>query len=106
MESSALLLTGIGLAAAAGLNAYIPLLIAGLLVHFDVLHLTAPYDLLGSTPALIILVLLLAIEFFADKIPAVDSINDVVQTALRPASGRCCSPPPSATTPPGYRRWR
>lgn len=87
MESSALLLTGIGLAAAAGLNAYIPLLIAGLLVHFDVLHLTAPYDLLGSTPALIILVLLLAIEFFADKIPAVDSINDVVQTALRPASG-------------------
>lgn len=87
MDTSFLLLTGIGLAAAAGLNAYIPLLIAGLLVHFEVIAVEAPYDLLGTTPALIIIGVLLAVELLADKIPAIDSVNDVVQTAMRPASG-------------------
>lgn len=87
MDASALLLTGIGLASAAGLNAYIPLLIAGLLAHFDVFTLSEPYDLLATTPALVILAILLAIELLADKIPAVDSVNDVVQTLMRPASG-------------------
>lgn len=82
-----MLLTGIGLAAAAGLNAYIPLLIAGLLVHFEVIAVEAPYDLLGTTPALVIIAVLLAVELLADKIPAVDSVNDVVQTLMRPASG-------------------
>lgn len=87
MEASALLLTGIGLASAAGLNAYIPLLIAGLLAHFEVFTLTAPYDVLATTPALVILAVLLVIEILADKIPAIDSVNDVVQTLMRPASG-------------------
>ena len=85
--SAAVLLTGVGLAAAAGLNAYIPLLIAGLLAHFGVISLTSPYDLLQSWPALIILAVLLTIEIVADKLPAVDSLNDVLQTVIRPASG-------------------
>ena len=87
MEASWLLLSGIGLAAAAGLNAYIPLLMAGLLARFDVISLAEPYDLLESTTALSIVAALLVVEFFADKIPAVDSVNDAVQTFLRPASG-------------------
>ncbi len=87
VDTGALLLTGLGLAAAAGLNAYIPLLIAGLLAHFEVITLGSPYDVLGSTPALIILAVLLTVEILADKIPAVDSVNDVVQTFIRPASG-------------------
>jgi hypothetical protein len=87
MEAGTILVTGIGLAVAAGLNAYIPLLIAGLLIRFDVVSFGEPYDLLGSTPALVILGVLLAVEVLADKIPAVDSVNDVVQTVIRPASG-------------------
>ncbi|MCU0301882.1 MAG: DUF4126 domain-containing protein [Candidatus Nanopelagicales bacterium] len=87
MEAGTILVTGIGLAVAAGLNAYIPLLIAGLLIRFDVVGFGEPYDLLGSTPALVILGVLLAVELLADKIPAVDSVNDVVQTVIRPASG-------------------
>jgi hypothetical protein len=87
MEAGTILVTGIGLAVAAGLNAYIPLFIAGLLIRFDVVAFGQPYDLLGSTPALVILGVLLAIELLADKIPAVDSVNDVVQTVIRPASG-------------------
>jgi hypothetical protein len=87
VEASWLLLTGIGLAAAAGLNAYIPLLIAGLLTRFEIIDLAAPYDLLASTPALGIVAVLLAVELLADKIPAVDSLNDVAGTVMRPASG-------------------
>lgn len=81
------LITGLGLAAAAGLNAYIPLLVAGLLVRLDIVGFGDPYDILGSTPALVILAVLLVIEVVADKIPAVDSVNDAVQTFIRPASG-------------------
>jgi len=80
-------ITGLGLAGAAGLNAYVPLLVVGLLERFDVIHLAAPYDQLSSTPVLVVLAVLLAIEFFADKIPGVDSVNDVVQTVVRPAAG-------------------
>lgn len=88
MEVSAyLLLTGLGLATAAGLNAYIPLLVAGGLAHFGVIHLSSPYDLLAGWPALTILAVLLVIEIVADKVPAVDSVNDVIQTVIRPASG-------------------
>ena len=81
------LVTGLSLAAAAGLNAYIPLMVVGLLARFDIIPLEAPYDLLASTPVLIIVGVLLAVEILADKIPAVDSVNDVVQTFIRPAAG-------------------
>ena len=87
MEAGTILITGMGLAVAAGLNAYIPLLIAGLLIRFDVVTFGQPYDLLGSTPALVLVTVLLVIEVLADKIPAVDSANDMIQTFIRPASG-------------------
>lgn len=88
METGVLIIvTGMGLAASAGLNAYIPLLIAAILTRIDVISLQPPYDVLGSWPAIAILVVLLAVEFIADKVPAVDSVNDIVQTIIRPASG-------------------
>jgi hypothetical protein len=80
-------ITGLGLAGAAGLNAYVPLLVVGLLGRTGVLHLSAPYDSLSDTPVLIVLGVLFAIEFLADKVPGVDSVNDVVQTVVRPAAG-------------------
>ncbi len=80
-------LTGLGLAGAAGLNAYIPLLVVGVLVHLGYLSVPAPFDSLGQTPILIVLAVLLAVEFFADKVPGVDSVNDVIQTVIRPAAG-------------------
>ncbi|MEI6229916.1 MAG: DUF4126 domain-containing protein [Actinomycetes bacterium] len=80
-------LTGLGLAGAAGLNAYIPLLVVGLLVHTGHLTVPAPFDSLGLTPILAVLAVLLCVEFFADKIPGVDSVNDVIQTVVRPAAG-------------------
>jgi len=80
-------LSGFGLSAAAGLNAYIPLFVVGLLIRFDQVQVTAPYDILGQTPVLIVLGVLLFIETFVDKIPGLDHANDVLQTIVRPTAG-------------------
>lgn len=80
--------TAFGLSASAGLNAYIPLLIIALLAKFtDFLHLSKPWDALTSWWIIGLLVILSLIEFFADKIPAVNHVNDVIQTFIRPAAG-------------------
>jgi len=82
------LLTGTGLAAAAGLNAYIPLLILGLADKFlDFVTLPAGWAWLSNDWVLVIIGVLLVIEIVADKIPVVDSVNDWIQTIIRPAAG-------------------
>jgi hypothetical protein len=82
------LLTGIGLAAPAGLNAYIPLLALALADRATTrVTLTAPYDVLSSNLGIAILVILLTVEVAVDKIPGVDHINDIIQSFVRPAAG-------------------
>lgn len=86
------LLTGIfsafGLSASAGLNAYIPLLIVALLARFtNLMQLSQPWDTLTNGWIIALLVILSVIEFFADKIPAVNHINDAIQTVIRPVAG-------------------
>ncbi|MCU7724636.1 DUF4126 domain-containing protein [Actinoplanes sp. KI2] len=81
-------LTGTGLAASAGLNAYIPLLVMGLLARYtDVIDLPQGWSWLTNGWALVILGILLAVEVVADKVPIVDHANDVVQTVVRPTAG-------------------
>jgi hypothetical protein len=89
-ESTALwtqLLTGLGLAGAAGLNAYVPLLGVALLARAQVLTLAPPFDLLTHPWVMGVLVVLLLLELVVDKIPVADHVNDVVQTFIRPAAG-------------------
>lgn len=82
------LLTGLGLTAAAGLNAYIPFLIVGLLDRYtSVIDLPADYGWISSWWAIGIAALLLISEIVLDKIPAVDSINDMAGTVIRPLTG-------------------
>ncbi len=81
------LLTALGLAVPAGLNAYIPLLAVALAQRFGWLSLRAPFDILGEWWMIAVLAVLLAVEIVADKIPAVDHVNDVIQTFIRPAAG-------------------
>lgn len=77
-----------GLSASAGLNAYIPLLVVALLARFtDLLKLQQPWDALSSWWIIGLLVILSLIEFFADTTPAVNHINDIIQTFIRPAAG-------------------
>lgn len=88
MDLASGLLTAFGLAASAGLNAYIPLLIVALLGRFTTwFALNSPWDALTSWWVIGALVLLTLVEFFADKAPAVNHVNDVIQTFVRPAAG-------------------
>jgi hypothetical protein len=81
-------LVGSGLAAAAGLNAWMPLFLLGLADRFvPAVELPAAWSWLSSDIALWITGILLVVEIVADKVPAVDSVNDVIQTVVRPASG-------------------
>ena len=86
------LITGIfsafGLSASAGLNAYIPLLILALLTRYtDLIKLASPWDGIANGWIIALLLVLSLIEFFADKIPAVNHINDAIQTFIRPTAG-------------------
>ena len=88
MEILTGIFTAFGLSASAGLNAYIPLLVVALLARFtDLMKLSSPWDTLASPWIIGLLVLLSAIEFFADKIPAINHVNDAIQTIVRPAAG-------------------
>ncbi|MCU0487525.1 MAG: DUF4126 domain-containing protein [Anaerolineales bacterium] len=85
-------LTGIfsafGLSASAGLNAYIPLLSLALLARFtNLVKLSSPWDTLMSWWVIGLLAVLLLVEIFADKVPAVNHINDIIQSFIRPAAG-------------------
>jgi hypothetical protein len=86
------LLTGIftafGLSASAGLNAYIPLLIVGLVARYtELLKLNSPWDTLANPWIILMLCVLVIIEMLADKVPAVNHINDLIQTVVRPTAG-------------------
>ena len=78
-----------GLSASAGLNAYIPLLVVGAIAHYfpNTLNLSTPFDLLANPWILILLGVLVVIEMVADKVPAVNHINDLIQTVVRPVAG-------------------
>ena len=88
MDALLSIFSAFGLSASAGLNAYIPLLVVGVLAHYtNLIKLNAPWDALANPWILILLGILLIIEMLADKIPAVNHINDLIQTFVRPAAG-------------------
>ena len=81
-------LTGMGLSASAGLNAYLPLVAVGLLSRFtDFVAVPPGWTWLENPWVLGILGVLVVVEFVADKVPAVDHVNDIVQTVVRPSAG-------------------
>ncbi|MBW7958596.1 MAG: DUF4126 domain-containing protein, partial [Candidatus Promineofilum sp.] len=80
-----------GLSGSAGLNAYIPLLLVALAARFPLnnplIKLQPPFDLMGNWWIIGLLIILLVVEIVADKVPAVDTVNDGIQTFVRPAAG-------------------
>lgn len=79
---------GTSLAASAGLNAWMPLFLLGLADRLlPAMTLPSAWSWLSSDIALWVVGVLLLLEIVADKIPAVDSVNDVIQSILRPAAG-------------------
>ena len=81
-------LTGSGLAAAAGLNAYIPFLLVAVIARVsDVIVLPSDYAWVQSNWAIGVGSVLLLGELVLDKIPVVDHVNDMVATFIRPTVG-------------------
>ncbi|MET0554442.1 MAG: DUF4126 domain-containing protein [Vicinamibacteria bacterium] len=78
---------GIGLAACAGLRAWLPLLLLGGLARWGVVDLSPSFEFVASTRALILFGVATVVEIAGDKIPAVDHTLDVLSTVLRPAAG-------------------
>jgi len=85
-----LLSVALGLAALAGINLYLTVFVTGLAIHFHWIALSPDYqalDILGHPAVIIIAGVLYFLEFFADKIPWIDSIWDAVHTVIRPIGG-------------------
>jgi hypothetical protein len=77
----------VALAAAAGLRAWLPLLVAGLLARLGMAQLGEGFAWLGSWPALGLLGGATVLEIAGDKIPVVDHALDALGTFLRPLAG-------------------
>jgi hypothetical protein len=90
MERLDLLAVALGLAALAGINLYLTVFVTGLAIHFHWIALAPQYQslaVLGNPWIITIAGILYFLEFFADKIPWVDSIWDAVHTVIRPIGG-------------------
>ena len=80
--------TAFGLSSSAGLNAYLPLLVVALAARYtNLIQLNEPWSVMTSGWIIAALVVLLLIEMTVDKIPAVDTLNDGLQTIGRPVAG-------------------
>lgn len=87
MELLSGLLSSLGLSGAAGLNAFIPLLLVGLLSRADVIQLNAPFDLLANPWVLLGVAVIGALDFVGDKIPGVDHVLHVAGGVVNAAAG-------------------
>lgn len=90
MEKLDLLAVALGLAALAGINLYLTVFATGLAIHFHWITLAPQYqslEVLGNPWIITVAGILYFLEFFADKIPWVDSIWDAVHTVIRPIGG-------------------
>ena len=105
MEVLRTLSVALGLAALSGYSLYLTVFSTGLAIHFGWVHLApqfASLSVLGDPAVLIISGILFAIEFFADKIPWVDSVWDAVHTVIRPVGGAFLATRALGTTTPVF----
>lgn len=77
----------VGFSFAAGINLYATVAILGLASRFDWVALPPQFRLFDNDIVIAAALVLYVIEFVADKIPWVDSVWDVVHTAIRPVGG-------------------
>ncbi len=77
----------VGLAAVAGIRAWLPLLAAGVMARLGVVHLGDSFQFVASWPAIGLFGVASVVELVGDKIPAVDHTLDAIGTVVRPAAG-------------------
>lgn len=79
--------TGAGLSSVAGVRAYLPLALVGLFGRLGLFDLPAPFGFLDNWVVVGALLVLALVEGVLDKIPALDTAVDVVQTPVRVVAG-------------------
>jgi len=84
MNPLATLGLALGAGFSSGLNLYATVATLGLLERFGVIHLPPALQGLSHPWVLATAVILYVLEFFADKIPYVDTVWDAVHTFIRP----------------------
>jgi hypothetical protein len=77
----------LGLSFAAGINLYATVAILGLASRYEWVALPSEYRVFDNDWVIALAVLLFIVEFFADKIPWVDTIWDGLHTLVRPVGG-------------------
>jgi len=85
-----LLSVALGLACLAGIDLYLTVFVTGLAIHQHWITLSANYqslEVLGQAWIIAIAGVLYLLEFFADKVPWIDTAWDTVHTIIRPIGG-------------------
>jgi hypothetical protein len=77
----------LGFSFAAGVNLYATVAILGLAARYGWVDLPAQYDVFNNNVVIGVAGALYLIEFFADKIPYVDTLWDMIHTVIRPVGG-------------------
>ena len=90
MNTLQLLAVALGLASLAGINLYLTVFASGLTIQQHWIDVSQTYPelvILGHPAIVAISGVLFALQFFADKVPWVDSLWDTVHTVIRPVGG-------------------
>lgn len=87
MELAIQIAMGLSIAACAGLRAFLPLLVVGLLGRSGYLELNPAFEFLSRTDALLVFGLASVVELLADKVVVVDHCLDALSTVVRPVAG-------------------
>jgi hypothetical protein len=86
-----------------GINLYVTVLTLGLLQRFHVAHLPGDLGYLSHTWVLVVAGVMYGMQFLADKIPAVDSVWDIIHTFIRIPAGAVLAATAFAHFDPGVR---
>ena len=106
MEQLQLLGVALGLATLAGLNLYLTVFVTGLAINQHWITLGPSYqslETLGDPIIIAIAGVFYFLEFFADKIPWVDTAWDTVHTVIRPIGGALLGIQVLGDTTPTYQ---
>ena len=87
IEALAALGRTLGFSFAAGINLYATVAILGLASRYGWVALPEQYRVFDSDLIITAAIVMYAIEFFADKIPWIDSLWDAMHTVIRPLGG-------------------
>jgi hypothetical protein len=93
----------LGAGFSSGLNLYATVATIGLLERFGVIHLPGSLHALSHPVVIGVAIALYLVEFFADKIPYIDTVWDLVHTFIRPPAAALLAYSAAVAAPAEWR---